>query len=168
MEITSRAPGEGTGSVNYQVNSATGLSAAGSLGYQIDLTSPDLDTSVSGAAGTNGWYRSDVTLGVSAGDATSGIASITASINGGGATSVGGSLTFSDGEYNVLIVARDNAGHVTQDTQIIKVDTITPSLSFTTGGTNGKNGWYVSSASAAATASDSGSGLASIEASVDG
>ncbi|MBL8079962.1 MAG: Ig-like domain repeat protein, partial [Anaerolineales bacterium] len=160
--------GEGTGSVSYQVNSATGLSAAGSLGYQIDLTSPNLDTSVSGAGGTNGWYRSDVTLGVSASDATSGIASITASINGGGATSVGGSLTFSNGEYSVLIVARDNAGHVTQDTQTIKVDTITPSLSFTSSGTNGKNGWYVSSASAAATASDVGSGLASIEASVDG
>ena len=45
---------EGNGTVNFDVDSATGLSASGTATYQLDLSTPQLDGDLSGANGTNG------------------------------------------------------------------------------------------------------------------
>jgi murein DD-endopeptidase MepM/ murein hydrolase activator NlpD len=158
---------EGSGVITYQVDSATGLSANGSISYQLDISSPDLNTSLSGISGTNNWYTSDVSLDVAGDDSISGLSSITASVNNETAFTVNGPLNFSDGIYSVTLTAFDKAGNSTQDTQTIQVDTITPSLSLVTNGTSGSNGWYISSTTVTPTASDSGSGLAALEAKVD-
>jgi hypothetical protein len=159
---------EGTGTIPYRVDSATGLNASGSIDYQLDSSTPALNRTLSGVAGTNDWYRSDVTLNVTASDAITGIASITASINGGAPSIVSGPLSFSDGIHTVTLTAADNAGNITQNTETIQVDTITPTLSTSLSGTSGLNGWYVSPVSITPSASDSGSGIVTLEASLDG
>jgi hypothetical protein len=156
-----------TGAITYRVNASTGLAAAGSASYKLDATTPILNGSLNGVAGTNSWYRSNVTLNVTSSDSLSGLAATTASINGGAATAVTGPLSFSDGISTVVVTATDNAGNSTQTTQTIQVDTITPSLSTALSGTSGANGWYVSTVTITPSASDSGSGLAALEATVD-
>jgi hypothetical protein len=159
---------EGSGLIDYQVDSATGLSANGSAYYQLDTSTPDLYASLSGVPGTNNWLISDTTLDVTASDSVSGAAYTVVSINSGAPTTYTAPLTFTDGTYTVEIITYDNAGNASQDTEFIQVDTLTPSLSLTTTGTSGSNGWYVSATTVTPTASDSGSGLAALEAKVDG
>lgn len=69
-----------TGTITYRVDASTGLAAAGSASYKLDATTPLLNGSLSGVAGTNNWYRSDVTLNVSSSDSLSGLAATTASL----------------------------------------------------------------------------------------
>jgi hypothetical protein len=158
----------GAGAITYRVDASTGLAAAGSASYKLDATTPVLNGSLSGVAGTNNWYRSNVTLNVTSSDSLSGLAATTASINGGTATAITGPLSFSDGIFTVVITATDNAGNTTQTIQTIQVDTITPSLSTALSGTSGANGWYVSTVTITPSISDAGSGLSSLEVSTDG
>jgi hypothetical protein len=159
---------EGLGAIAYRVDAATGLSASGAVSYKLDATTPVLNGSINGVPGANNWYRSNVTLTISASDALSGLAAIMSSVNGGSSSAVNAPLSFGDGISNVVISATDNAGNVTQMTQSIQVDTITPSLSTSLSGTSGANGWYVSTVTITPSAGDAGSGLASFEVSIDG
>jgi hypothetical protein len=150
---------EGTGTVSYVVNSATGLSSSGSTSYKLDWTTPQIDGSFSGIAGSNGWYVSDVDLNASASDATAGLALFEMSLDGITYTTYT-DTTLGDGVHTIYLRATDQAGNSTQTTQTFNVDTITPSLSLSTSGTKGPTGWYRASVQVTASASDGGSGLA--------
>jgi hypothetical protein len=157
---------QGTGTVSYVVNSATGLSSSGSTSYKLDWTTPQIDGSFSGVAGSNGWYVSDAELNASASDTTSGLASFEISFDGSTYTTYA-DTTLSDGVHTVYLRATDQAGNQTDTTQTFQIDTITPNLGLTVSGTRGWAGWYRTSAKVTPSASDAGSGIAQIEAQVD-
>ncbi|NWF65078.1 MAG: Ig-like domain repeat protein, partial [Chloroflexi bacterium] len=159
---------EGSGLASYKVDSATGLSASGSTFFYLDVTTPQISGSVNGSIGTTGWYISQTTFTASTSDALSGIATFEMNVDNNGWTSYS-DTTFTDGIHSIQYRATDNAGNFTETTsQEIKVDTVAPALNLSTTGTTGQNGWYVSTVTLTPTASDSGSGLVALEASIDG
>ena len=133
----------------------------------IDTLTPVLDFSVSGAVGMNGWYVSDVQVSATANDTGSGLSMLEVSTNGGAWTSYSSPITVSDGIHTVQFRATDNAGNVTESTQTIKVDTVTPTLNLSVNGEAGLNGWYTSITQVSATSSDSVSGVAVVEGAAD-
>jgi hypothetical protein len=159
---------EGIGAINFRVDSATGKSASGSTTYKLDATTPQLDGSLSGSNGANGWYISGVTASASASDAVSDIASLEISTDGTTWSTYSAPVTLSDGSYTVQFRATDNAGNFSMSSpQSIKVDTVTPTINSATTGTTGLNGWYVSNTQVSATTSDAGSGLSMFEVTTD-
>jgi hypothetical protein len=158
---------EGEGIIDYRVDSGSGLSDRGTASYKLDRSTPQLNGSISGVSGNNNWYRSNAVLEISASDSISGLASITTAVDGAGPSAYSSPITLSDGVHSVLVTASDQAGNTTQITQTIQVDTINPNISVALGGTKGNNDWYISTASIAPTAIDSGSGIASFDISVD-
>ncbi|MCL4271592.1 MAG: Ig-like domain repeat protein, partial [Anaerolineales bacterium] len=134
----------------------------------VDTTAPTLDLSTTGTTGQNGWYVSAITLTPTANDATSGLYSLEATTDGVTWTNVNSPITLTDGIYTVQFRATDNAGNVSQTpSQQIKVDATTPSLSLDISGTRGQNDWYISSVTVTPNASDGGSGINKVEASVN-
>jgi hypothetical protein len=156
------------GTATYTVNSATGLSASGSLGYKLDATTPQIDGSLIGAPGSNDWYVSGVSASASATDATSGISYFEYSLNGSPWTPYTSGLSLSDGVYVLNFRTGDNAGNQDETSQNFRIDTITPNLDLSITGANGNNGWYLSDVQVTALASDSGSGVTSLEYTIDG
>jgi hypothetical protein len=159
---------EGEGTITYRVDSSSGLFNSEATSYKLDLTTPELNGSISGATGNNNWYRSNAILEIGASDPISGIASITTTVDGVGPSAYTSPITLTDGIHSVLITASDQAGNTTQITQTVQVDTLNPAINVALGGTKGSNDWYVSTASVTPTAADAGSGIASFEISVDG
>jgi hypothetical protein len=159
---------EGIGTVNFIVNSATGLSASGSATYKLDLSTPQIDGNLSGANGANDWFISDVTFSASAIDSVSDLAALEISTDGGGWTAYNAPITLSDGVHTVALRAYDYAGNLAETNQTISIDTLTPVLDSSVNGVAGMNGWYVSDTQVSATANDSGSGLFMLEVSTDG
>jgi len=158
---------EGYRTVNYRVDSAAGSSASGATSYQLDATSPQLDGTLSGAGGANGWFVSEVDFSASASDTLTGIAAFEIDVDGGGYQPYA-PVTLSDGVHAVSLRAVDGAGNAAETTETVKVDAITPLLDVSVSGAAGENGWYVSQTEVTAAATDSGSGLASLEVSADG
>ena len=101
---------EGNGTVNYRANSNSGGSASGATSYKLDYTTPQIDGSLEGANGTNGWFISEVGFSASASDAVSGLAALEVSINGGGWEEYAAPIALGDGVYTISIRAYDKAG----------------------------------------------------------
>jgi hypothetical protein len=108
-----------------------------------------------------------VNVALSATDATAGLAALEYSLDGGAWTS-GNSLTLPDGAHTLQIRATDTAGNQTMQSATYQVDTLAPTAAITLSGTSGRAGWYTSSVTATANATDSGSGIALVEYQVDG
>jgi hypothetical protein len=160
---------DGTGTVSFEATNEDNPSrtAAGSIGYRLDTADPQIDGDFSATAGSNGWYVSNVQLNASAYDATSGLASLVMSIDGGSSTSYA-DTALTDGVHTVSLTATDNAGNSSTTAQTFRIDTVAPGLNLSTSGTSGSGGWYRSSVQVTASASDSGSGVAQIEVSKNG
>jgi hypothetical protein len=106
-----------------------------------------------------------------ASDATSGIASLAISLNNGTAVDVTGTTSYTatsltDGNYQVELTATDNAGNAATATAYFRVDTTPPTVAFS----SPTNGATVSSSSVAVQwlVTDAGSGLTSVQVSLDG
>jgi hypothetical protein len=134
---------------------------------QVDGTGPVITPTVTGAAGENGWWLSDVGVNASAVDALSGLASLQLSKDGG-STWLSLPQSFTDGIHPIMIRARDVAGNTTIDSRTISVDTIKPALSFSANGSRGAGSWYVSPVAIDLSASDSGSGVERVEYRING
>ncbi|NOY98659.1 MAG: hypothetical protein GXP40_05580, partial [Chloroflexi bacterium] len=132
-----------------------------------DSTPPQIDGTLSGTTGTNGWFVSQVEVSATAADAMSGLAAFEVSVDSGAWTAYAAPLTFSDGGHTVQFRATDNAGNVSEITQGVDVDTIPPAIDLSVNGTSGANGWFVSAVEVSASGSDSGSGLAALEYALD-
>lgn len=159
---------EAAGTATYKADSATGLSANGSTSYHLDVTSPQIDGSINGTNGNSGWYTSQTTVTASASDSLSGLASLEVNVDQVGWANYS-DTSFTDGMHSIQFRATDNAGNITETTtQTINVDTTAPTLSLSTTGTSGQNGWYISAVTLTPTASDSTSGLYSLEVTTDG
>lgn len=116
---------EGIGTVNYKVDSTTGLSASGSTSYQMDVTTPQISGNINGSIGQNGWYVTQAVISAAASDTLSGIASLEASIDGAPFTNLQSPITFLDGIHTIQFRAYDNAGNLTESpVQPVLVDTL--------------------------------------------
>jgi hypothetical protein len=130
--------------------------ASDTASFKIDATAPLVSyTSAAGTAGNDGWYKSAVTATFTGTDDTSGPATATqtATSSGDGAAVTVSSPAFSDVAGNTRA-----AGAASQS---FKVDTVAPSVSYTSAtGTVGSNGWYKSAVTATFTGTDATSGPA--------
>lgn len=147
-------------------NAGNSTTASGTI--QIDTTPPSLSVSVSPADGIGGWYRTPAVLTATASDATSGLAGVQYSVDGG-AWQDGSTVTISiDGSHMVEFQARDQGGNTTTASQMVNVDTTPPQSAFTspaegsTAYAHGQ-GFVMSGAS-----SDATSGLSGAQISLDG
>ena len=126
-----------------------------------DATMPTCNIKASGTAGSNGWYRGNVTINLNYGDATSGVAgygmgtSSSANYNSKSTmTQTGDTLGTSYYGY-----VKDKAGNTTKCNVSVKKDTTKPSCSVKASGTRGNNNWYKSNVNVSLSYSDSGSGI---------
>jgi photosystem II stability/assembly factor-like uncharacterized protein len=100
-----------------------------------DSTPPNSSVSLSGTAGSGGWYRSVVEVALSAGDGHdgSGVRVIQYSVNGGPFESYTEPFMVDrEGTTVVAVQAIDNAGNIeTARTTFVRIDTTAPSLLIT-------------------------------------
>jgi hypothetical protein len=160
--------GDGTHTVVVTATDNAGNSATATQTIKIDTTAPSVSVAYGGTVG-NGWFITVGNVTASAGDATSGVAGLSYSLDGGAATAYTGPFAVSgDGTHTVVVTATDNAGNSTAQRLTFKLDTTAPSVSATYSGTQGSNGWYTSAGSLTLGASDTTSGVAGLTYSLDG
>jgi hypothetical protein len=130
---------------------------------KVDTVTPVINISITGTSGLSTWYVSNVTLSASSSDVTSGVSVFEMNVDNTGWVNYS-DTTFTDGIHTIQYRSTDNAGNIyITAQQEIKVDTTTPNLTLSTTGTKGQNSWYISNTSVTPTASDAGSGVMSIE-----
>lgn len=120
---------------------------------------------VTSASQFGDWHTSDVTMTLSATDATSGVnpSSYRWTSSGGANWATSNTHTFThDGIYNIIAEAQDVAGNVGTQNITIRLDKTQPVVNPTITGTL-SNGWYRFNPSVSANANDVISGIASIE-----
>ena len=161
---------DGNHTVEFKTTNNAGLVTTALQSFEIDETKPVIAFNPTGTTGSNNWYTSSVNLGISATDATSGLQSSSYSVDGGASinNANGVAVPLLDGKHTISVNAVDNAGNSASSAVSINVDTTPPTQSLTLQGTSGQNGWYISDVTVTASASDSVSGIASTQYSVDG
>jgi len=152
--------------VDLLINDDGGFSAEAfriiTVGY--DVGPPVSSATLAGIRGENGWSRSAVTATLRATDEGSGIATFQYRLGGGPWQDYSAPLNFTDGERLLEYFATDRARHVeTIHSVPIRVDSVPPDIdrldpSGTVSSTNVTIAW---------SATDSGSGIARFEVSVD-
>jgi hypothetical protein len=147
----------GVGTAAYTVTSATsGMTASGATAWHYDPQPPTLNTTLSGANGSNGWYVSNVNVIPNASDAISGLASSVIAVDGSAAV---GSAILTDGVHSVTGTAFDAASNMSSNTLTISVDTIAPTIYLSAAGNQIQGGWFSTPVDLSATASDATSGV---------
>ena len=135
--------------------------------FKIDVDSPSTSYSLSGTLGSNNWYRSSVTVSLSASDSHSGVASTKYKIDGGGWQDYTGAFTVSgDGTHTVYYYSTDNAGNVeAQKSFSVKIDTTNPGKV----SPSGPSGWTNDNTPTISWSNpgDTGSGVAGYEYAID-
>ncbi len=120
------------------------LEAKRTKSFAIDTAPPVVTATTTGTAGdAPGWYRTAVSLGITATDATSGIASATYVADGAPTAALPATVALTaDGPHEVVVVARDVAGNVLTRTYSLTIDTVAPVVSLPTSmtGTSGGAG----------------------------
>ncbi|MFJ5900000.1 OmpL47-type beta-barrel domain-containing protein, partial [Streptomyces sp. NPDC093064] len=141
-----------------------------------DTTAPETSASVSGTKDASGNYVGSATVTVSASDAESGVASVEYSLDGAAYAAYSAPVQVSAvGAHTLSYRATDKAGNtsVVKSVQFTVVaaqpeDKTPPETSATVSGTKDASGNYVGSATVTVSASDTESGVAKIEYSLDG
>jgi len=120
---------EGVYNILVQAEDNAGNISSSSTVISVDTTTPITDVSVSGKAGKNGWYSSSMEVSAIANDATSGVASLESSLDGGVYQAYTSPISFADGYHTVQFKAVDKAGNETETSvQEFYVDTIAPAV----------------------------------------
>jgi large repetitive protein len=163
----SQALPQGQGTANFTATSA-GRTATGSRAWKFDSAAPSMVSNTSGSP-VNGWHTSDVTMSLSATDATSGVATSTYRYRvNGGAWQTGSSLSITaDGVYTINAEVQDVAGNTGASSVTVRLDKVPPTVSPSASGTQ-QNGWYRTVVDTSANAADVTSGLASVQHQVNG
>ena len=161
---------EGSNAFTYWALSSWGDSSAmGSSSGSVDTRPPTISGTVSGTAGEGGWWISEAVLSASASDPSpgSGLTSFQTSIDGGAWNTYAAPITIGDGVYSVNLRAVDAAGHVTEESQTIHVDTQPPGTVFADPA-EGSTTWTAGVIHLAGASADATSGVAAVELSTDG
>jgi uncharacterized protein YjdB len=121
--------GAGAGSATIKVTTADGSKTADCIVQVliVDNTPPTTTSTVYQTA-NNGWYNTDVTVSLSAGDSDGSGVAATHYIVNGGAQQTGTSIALTtDGEHTLVYWSVDNAGNIeAQHTTTIKIDKTVP------------------------------------------
>ncbi len=142
-----------------------------------DTTAPETSATVSGEKDADGNYLTMATVTVTASDTGSGINTIEYALGADGAWQpyTAPVMVHEAGSHTVRYRATDKAGNAAAEKSVaFKVvappaqDTTAPETSATLSGTRNSNGAYVTSAKVTVNASDSASGVARVEYSLDG
>ncbi|MEU6421644.1 chitobiase/beta-hexosaminidase C-terminal domain-containing protein, partial [Streptomyces spiralis] len=141
-----------------------------------DTTAPETSATVSGTKDASGNYVSSATVTVTASDAESGVAKIEYALDGGAYKDYGAPVQVSAvGQHTLAYRATDKAGNTSVEQSVSfsvvaapPQDTTPPEVSASVSGTKDAAGNYVGSATVTVTATDSGSGVAATEYSLDG
>ena len=176
-------PGEHT--VSYRATDAAGnVSEVGTTTFTVvagdgeqDTTAPTVTAEVTGEQDDAGAFVGAATIALTATDDASGVASVEYDLDGAGwAPYTGPVVVTGPGEHQVAFRATDTAGNVSEDGVTTFTvaedgggqDTTAPAVVAEVGGEQDGTGAYVGSAAVTLTASDEGSGVASVEYDLDG
>ena len=158
---------DGINTLEIRIYDVAGNVASGTVEIKVDTVPPALSNSIAGIKGLEGWYVSETTTTISANDEISGVDRIEYDQNDTGWQN-GSSIMSSDGVNTVRMQAYDVAGNMSSDTLQIKIDTIPPELTPVVPVPDGLNDWFITSpVPVSAKGEDSGSGLASVQISID-
>ncbi len=138
----------------------------GLTSVKVDTVAPSVGLDISGVSGANNWWASVITVTPTGSDATSGVASMLLSTDGG--ITWQPSITLPEGVYNLIAQVTDNAGNVSTSSITLSVDTTTPTIDVSVSGTLGDNNYYKSAIQVAGVPADATSGVATFEVAVDG
>ena len=143
--------------LNFNAQDTLGLSAQ-PLSLTVDVAGdtapPTVSATVTPGPDANGWNNSAVSVGLTATDPSpagqapaSGVASLTYAVDGGTPVTVSGSTASvavsGDGTHTVVYSATDNAGNQSaQQTQVVKIDTVAPTISGSPTTAPNAAGWY--------------------------
>ncbi len=120
---------EGVYNVLVQAEDNAGNVAQSPTVISVDTTTPTIAVSVNGTTGSNGWYSSGMQVSATANDATSGVGSLEASLDGEVYQAYNSPVSFADGYHTVQFKAVDKAGNETETfVQEFYVDTIAPAI----------------------------------------
>jgi len=97
-------------------------SGMGTASGSVDTQPPFVSGSLSGVAGSGGWFVSNVQVSASASDATSGIGSVVYSLDGGAPAPYSGPFTVGEGTHSVVFTATDVAGNGSSTSVDVNVD----------------------------------------------
>jgi hypothetical protein len=111
------------------------------------------------------WFNTDTTLGLLTTDNLSGVTLSQFRIDGG--PWISSAAMTMDGVYHLEYQAEDVAGNAISGTRIFQLDKTSPLLSSTIPPVDGSNGWYINPPLIAVSGSDTLSGLAAGEISLD-
>ncbi len=138
------------------VDNADNSAPGGVTGINIDKTAPSLSGTPATAANANGWYNGNVTIGWTASDALSGLAS---------AVPANSTITGEGSGLKASASISDKAGNTTTaDSAPVNIDRTAP----TTGISGTSNNWTNGDVTVSLSAADNLSGVASTSYAVDG
>jgi outer membrane protein assembly factor BamB len=163
--------GDGSHTVNYwSVDAVGNVESQQTLTVNVDASAPSTQLSATGAAGSNGWYRSSVQISLTSSDNHAGVGNTFFSIDGGAALNYAGPFTVSgNGRHSVNFWSVDRVGN-TEGAQSasINIDTDAPRGSALVFGPSGGGGYFNGPAQMSVSATDDLSGAASIYYRLDG
>ena len=136
----------------------------------VDTVAPSTAQGIVGTLGSDGWYKSSVSITLVSSDITSGVASTLYRWDTGDWQTYSTSFSMAlEGTYVLDFYSVDNAGNSEMQKSIaVNVDTLAPATSSSLTGTEGLNGWYVGeSVTISLAVSDSSSGTSSIQCRID-
>lgn len=168
---TSLVLGDGEHNVEARATDLAGnrsvVTAAETIGIQVDTTPPTLSTALDGKLGLNNWYVSDVIVSASVSDVTSGVALTEYRLDTGVWVAGTRVVVAADGAHTVQFRVTDQAGNQATEVRAFRIDQTQPISGFTTpsqasSGTVTQNDFLLEGQS-----SDATSGLASVQISTD-
>lgn len=165
---------EGVTQVTARATDRNGNVSTSTQTVSIDTSAPRTSVAVTGTSGLAGWYRSPVTVSLSAVDdaPASGVATIEFRLNDGPFQLYTAPFIVSaQGTTEITARARDRAGNVESSLppSVVMIDTSAPRTNVALAGTSGLAGWYRSPVTVSLSAADDapGSGVGTVEYSVN-
>ncbi|MBW2127439.1 MAG: chitobiase/beta-hexosaminidase C-terminal domain-containing protein, partial [Deltaproteobacteria bacterium] len=150
---------DGQHTVQFYAIDNAGNNNSTSFNVNMDREAPVLSHSLSGTAGNNGWYKSNVQVTLNPSDTISGIDTIMYRTNGGTWHTYTAPFTLSSGQYTVDYYAIDNAGNNNSTAFSLKIDSTSPSSSASLSGTK-EGDVYTTDVTVSISRTDSTSGIA--------
>jgi hypothetical protein len=164
VDVNGWSTDEGEHTVTVKATDEAGNVGSASVTYTVDNTPPVTEIALSGLAGNNGWYRSDVNVTLTATDTSSGVQEIHYILDGGTEIVVPDSTTAlliaAEGVHTLEYWAVDNVGnHETPHSQEIKIDKTPPTISGSRNPAANSYGWNNEDVTVSFETSDALSGI---------
>jgi len=165
-------PGDGNHIVQYySYDYAGNIENTKSSTYKVDTVAPTTTRTLQGLIGSQGWYVTNVTVTLSAHDATSGVNYTKYNLNNGSWIVYSGPFTLTtNGNYTLYYYSVDFAGKTETTQQItirIQHDVLPPVTTSGFSGIMGNNNWFVSPVIVTLNAVDNSAGVATTKYQLD-